>query len=348
MTALATRTFIGLDVHQGSIYACALDRETGERRDGRFRPADRPELLAWLLGLPQPCEAACEVGNGSFVLARFLMDGGVPCVVVEHGAGRGERRHKTDARDALALARLLSSGQVEGVFIPSAKQQARRSMSHRRADLVQRKGDTQRKIRAYIADNSLSEEAGCITWSKRGIERLRTLGIAETCGKLVFETLVDEWVELDGSIRRIDASMKREVSRDPLMAKLTALDGVGPIAAYVSVSEACEFSRFPTADEYVSYVGLAPVARNSGTLKAQRSGIGHSHTAACFKSGAASLFNSHSGPLIASPASAAERGVNAIRFKVRETLERGMKPRLRNAVIARTIAEEAWRLGNAD
>ena len=53
------------------------------------------------------------------------------------------------------------------------------------------------------------------------------MGIAETCGKLVFETLVDEWVELDGSIRRIDASMKREASRDPLMAKLTALDAWG-------------------------------------------------------------------------------------------------------------------------
>lgn len=345
---MATRTFIGLDVHWGSVYACALDRETGERWDECFRSADRLELLAWLLKLPQPCEAACEAGNGSFVLARFLLENGVPCVVVEHRAGGGRRRHKTDARDALSLARLLSSGQAEGVFIPSAKQQSRRSMSHRRADLVRRKGDTQRRIRAYIADNSLSEEAGRITWSKRGVKRLRALRITEACGKLVFDTLLDEWTGLDGSVRRIDASMGREASRDPLMKRLLALDGVGPVTAYVAVSEACEFSRFPTADEYASYVGLAPVARNSGKSKAQRSSVGHGHAAECFKNGAASVAGSHGSPLIAAPANAAEEGVNAIRIKLRETFERGMKPKLRNAVIARTIAEEVWRLANAD
>ena len=79
VTALATRTFIGLDVHQGSIYACALDRETGERRDGRFRSADRPELLAWLLGLPQPCEAACEVGTAASCSPGFSWTVGAMC-----------------------------------------------------------------------------------------------------------------------------------------------------------------------------------------------------------------------------------------------------------------------------
>ena len=142
--------------------------------------------------------------------------------------------------------------------------------------------------------------------------------------------------------------MRREVSRDPLMDKLTALDGVGPVAAYVAVSEACEFSRFPNAGEYVSYVGLAPVARNSGKSKAQRSSAGHGYAAECFKNGAASVVSSHSAPLIAAPANAAEEGVNAIRVKLRETFERGMEPKLRNAVMARTIAEEVWRLANAD
>ena len=116
---LGQRTSVGLDVHARSVVACGLDRETGAVVERRLTP-DHREIVGWIEGLPGPVAVTYEAGPTGFFLARALEAAGVSCQVAAPSKlirPVGDRV-KTDARDAVHLARLLHLGQVTAVAIP--------------------------------------------------------------------------------------------------------------------------------------------------------------------------------------------------------------------------------------
>ena len=114
------RTSVGLDVHARSVAAAAIDGATGEVFRARLVP-DAEVVLGWIGGLPGPCAAVYETGPTGFGLARAMAAAGVRCEVaasskIVRPAGD---RVKTDARDALLLARLLRLDEVSSVRVPT-------------------------------------------------------------------------------------------------------------------------------------------------------------------------------------------------------------------------------------
>lgn len=84
----------------------------------------------WIKQVPGPVAVAYEAGPTGFGLSRALTGAGIRCEVVaplklQEPAGDGV---KTDARDALHLARLLRLGEVTSVSIPSVNQEACRDL----------------------------------------------------------------------------------------------------------------------------------------------------------------------------------------------------------------------------
>ena len=132
------RTSVGLDVHARSVVACAIDGLTGEITKARLTP-DHGDVVAWSKRLPGPVRVAYAAGpTGS--------DG----VRAGHGAGGGGDRVcgrgpvedqssawgpgvKTDARDAMPLAR-LRIGDLVAVRVPSREQEAARDLVRARED----------------------------------------------------------------------------------------------------------------------------------------------------------------------------------------------------------------------
>jgi len=117
---------VGLDVHARPV-AAALDGVTGEVHRRRLTP-DPGEILSWVQSLPGPVRVAYEAGPTGFGLARFLTAAGLECLVaapskLQRPSGD---RVKTDARDALHLARLLKLGEIVEVTVPSVAQEAAR------------------------------------------------------------------------------------------------------------------------------------------------------------------------------------------------------------------------------
>jgi transposase len=123
--SVVERTYVGLDVHAHAVAGAALDAETGEivrRRLG----LSVAEVLGWLRTLPGPVVAAHEAGPTGFRLARFLRAAGIRCEVLAPSKLQrpvGERV-KTDARDALHIAKLLRLGEIVAITIPSESQEA--------------------------------------------------------------------------------------------------------------------------------------------------------------------------------------------------------------------------------
>ena len=116
------RTSVGLDVHALSVVGCAIDTVTGELDRRRLTP-DPIEIFMWVSALPGPVRVVYEAGPTGFGLARFLRERGVDCLVaapskLQRPAGD---RVKTDARDALHLARLLKLGEIVEVTVALRK-----------------------------------------------------------------------------------------------------------------------------------------------------------------------------------------------------------------------------------
>ena len=110
------RTSVGLDVHARSVVAAAIDGETGELKRARLTPSHQ-EIMAWLGRLDGPVVVAYEAGPTGFGLYRALTAAGLRCLVaapskLQRPSGD---RVKTDAKDALHLARLLRLGEMTPV-----------------------------------------------------------------------------------------------------------------------------------------------------------------------------------------------------------------------------------------
>lgn len=116
-------------MHARSVVACALDDVTGELTRAPLMP--QPEvILAWLKHLPGPVAVVYEAGPTGFGLARHLIEAGLRCLVaapskLQRPSGD---RVKTDARDALLLARLLRLGEIVSVRVPTVEQEAARDL----------------------------------------------------------------------------------------------------------------------------------------------------------------------------------------------------------------------------
>ena len=123
------RTSVGLDVHARSVAAASIDGATGELLQARLSP-DHDHIRSWIRQLPGPVAVTYEAGPTGFGLARILNADGIRCVVaapskLQRPAGD---RVKTDAKDAVHLARLLRLDEVTGVVVPSVEQEAARDL----------------------------------------------------------------------------------------------------------------------------------------------------------------------------------------------------------------------------
>ena len=122
------RTSVGLDVHARSVAAAAIDGVTGELKQASLGPSHE-QVRSWVEALPGPVAVVYEAGPTGFGLCRVLTGAGIRCVVVapsklQRPAGD---RVKTDARDAIHLARLLRLDEVTPVTVPSVAQENARS-----------------------------------------------------------------------------------------------------------------------------------------------------------------------------------------------------------------------------
>lgn len=131
----AERTSVGLDMQARSVAGAAIDGVTGELSASRLSPA-YDQITSWLRALPGPVAVAYEDGPTGFGLYRHLSGAGIRCVVVapsklQRPAGD---RVKTDAKDAVHLARLLRLDEVTPVAIPTLEQEAARDLVRARED----------------------------------------------------------------------------------------------------------------------------------------------------------------------------------------------------------------------
>ena len=265
------RTSVGLDVHARSVVACGIDTVTGELIRSRLT-LQHAEVLEWIGRLPSPVAVAYEAGPTGFGLARTLRAAGVRCEVLapsklQRPAGE---RVKTDARDALHLARLLRLDEFTGVRVPGVAQEAARDLVRAREDV---RGDLMRarhRVSKLLLRQGIIYDGGS-TWTGPhhgwlAAQRFESAAV-QGAYDAAYETVVmaeDRRARLDAAI----AALARDPAWHPVVARLGCLRGIDTLTALGLAVEIGDWQRF-TGSSIGAYLGLVPSESSSGASRSQ-------------------------------------------------------------------------------
>lgn len=275
------RTSVGLDVHARSVVACAIDGESGELHRARLSP-DHGEIHRWLQGLEGPVAVAYEAGPTGFGLSRFLQAQGIACVVAAPSklARPSGDRVKTDARDALHLARLLRMGEVVPVAVPTMEQEAARDLVRAREAA---RGDLMRarhRVSKLLLRHGIVYSGGR-AWTREHHRWLNGQRFDAPALQAAYESSLEAMLLTGDRRGRLDekiAAMAAGSAFTPVVDRLCCLRGISTLTGFALAVEVGDWSRF-TGSTIGAFLGLVPTESSSGASRSQgpitKTGNGH-------------------------------------------------------------------------
>jgi transposase len=269
------RTSVGLDVHARSVAASAIDGVTGELVQAKLTPSHE-HIRSWLAGLQGPVAVAYEAGPTGFGLSRSLNATGIRCEVVAPSKLQRPSgdRVKTDAKDAVHLARLLRLDEITAVTVPSVDQEAARDLVRAREDA---RGDLMR-ARHRLSKLLLRQGyvySGGKAWTGAHDVWLRHIGaqLDSAATRLTFESDYDAVLNVKARRDRLDDAitlMAADCEFTPVVRRLGCLRGIGTLTGLALAVEVGDWDRF-TGKTIGSFIGLVPSEYSSGQSRAQGS-----------------------------------------------------------------------------
>ncbi|HKT01377.1 MAG TPA: IS110 family transposase [Rugosimonospora sp.] len=267
------RTSVGLDVHARAIVACALDTATGQVTRRRLVPSSGA-VLDWFRELAGPVAVAYEAGPTGYSLARGLTAAGVRCVVAAPSKLHrpvGDRI-KTDARDALHLARLLRMDEVVEVRVPGGAEEAARDLVRARDDVRADLMRCRHRVSKLLLRHGIVYSGGP-AWTGAHETWLRGQQFSHRGVQLAFDADLEAMVLALDRRNRLDKAIT-EMAADgeytAVVHRLGCLRGVSTLTAFGLAVEVGDWHRF-TGATIGAYLGLVPTESSSGQQRSQGS-----------------------------------------------------------------------------
>ncbi|WP_227000709.1 IS110 family RNA-guided transposase [Protaetiibacter intestinalis] len=272
---------VGLGVHARFVAAAAIDGVTGELFQTKLPPGN-DRILEWVRGLPGSVAVAYEAGPTGFGLYRALTSAGVQCVVaapskLQRPSGD---RVKTDARDAVHLARLLRLDEITAVAVPTADQEAAWDLVRAREDC---RGDLMRarhRLSKLLLRHGIVYDDGAAWTTKhdRWLSQQRLSGVAS---QAAFDAEYETVLQIKARRDRLDRAIEQLAADSeftPLVRRLGCLRGVSTLTGFALAVEVGDWTRF-TGNSIGSFVGLVPSEFSSGQSRVHgpitKTGNGH-------------------------------------------------------------------------
>jgi len=262
--------FIGIDVHKISYHIAVL------RADGQIRawvaPANAHEVVRVVRELGGAVGAvAYESGPTGFVLARAFEAEGLPVIVaapsrIPRAAAPGA---KTDQLDCRKLAQYAAKGMLRPIAVPTEEEEAERTLIRRRGQIGRDIRRCKQRIMSLLLEFNVAEPPALKNWSKRALAALERCALPEDALFTLhshLEQLRFLTAQRDSVMERLTQVVKKEC-HEGVIECLQSVPGVGPVVAAAFRLEVFRPERFRNAEEVSSYLGLAPMVRQSGEGK---------------------------------------------------------------------------------
>ncbi len=258
---------IGLDAHQRLYVMCILDSVGKLIKLERLRGGPN-ELVAYLRKLPEPFQICYEASCGYGYLYDRLTTLARRVVVAHPGAVRlifrAKRKH--DRIDARKLATLLFLDQVPIVHVPPIAVRSWRRLIQFRRRLVAQRTAVKNRLRALLRAHGVSAPWRNRLWSRAGRAWLAAVEWPTREAALERDLGLDELEHLHARLRLVERQLNAVARRDPRVALLRTIPGVGARTAEALVAWIDDVRRFRHSRQLGCYFGLVPSQdQSSGT-----------------------------------------------------------------------------------
>lgn len=365
---------IGIDVHKDSYSLSTFNPQSGSFVAECTTSADPKSVVAYVdrlrkeMDVPVSIEVGYEAGPTGFGLKRSLEKVGIRCHVMaptsiyKPVAGN---RVKTDARDARTLARAIYWGSYSEVVPLSEEDEAFRDYIRMRDDRKEELKRAKQHLLSFLLRKD-RKYCGGNPWTQKHMRWLKKQEFTNKVDQITLMEYLNEVTRLMDSVKLLDAQIE-EFSKEECykedVEKLRCFAGIDTHVAMVMLTEIGDFSRFGTADQFASYLGLCPGEHSSGK-SIQKTGItkagnGHCRKVLCESANSIARANPYrkSKRLLSRQAGQspdviayADRGTSRIKKKYTSLKENGKAANVAKAACARELACFIWGMmtGNYD
>lgn len=275
ITHFTERWAVGLDVHARSVSAAAIDTSTGELRSQRLAP-DPAGVLAWITSLedaaPGRAAVTYEAGPTGFGLARALHDADIRCVVAAPSkiARAPGDRVKTDDRDAVLLARLLTRDDLVPVRVPTPVEEAARDLVRARDDVRGELMAARHRVSKLLLRHGIVY-AGGTTWNATHHAWLNRVRFDLPGTAAAFDAALESVRFAQARRDRLDEKITQMAADSPftdITRRLCCLRGIATLTGFALAVEIGDWDRF-TGRSIGAFLGLTPSEHSSGTSRRQ-------------------------------------------------------------------------------
>ena len=204
---------------------------------------------------------------------------------------------------------------------------------------------------------------GKSAWTAAHRDWLRSIELPLSTEGLVLSEYLQQVVACEQRRDRLDAAIAALAATDewrPVVSRLSAVRGISTVTAFSVAAEIGDFSRFPTAPSFMSYLGLVPSEGSSGGSVARGpiTRTGNAHVRTLLVEAAWHHARKWS-PLLPTEV-AARRGIGPeaarvaaeanrrLHSKAGRLRRRGVRPAKANVAVARELAGFVWALANCE
>jgi transposase len=278
-------TSIGIDTHMKKNQVCAIDTKTGEVLTTKLSE-DPDQLIKWIRGqeFSLPIRCCYESGPTGFGLARALNAAGVCCVVAATSKLPYRVDHqKNDRIDAEWLARMLDSGAVRSVMIPTVEEASLRPHSRLRGEVASDLRKAKQRVASFLLLTKTSYTLTKKRWTKTFNKWAESYEFACGADTFTFRMKVAAVLRLEERLAEVEGEILRIIALDPelgqKMKRFQAIHGIGKVAAFSLVCEVYDFERFKNGAAFASFLGLVPSESSTGdkNSKGKIAKTGNSH-----------------------------------------------------------------------
>ena len=265
-------TYVGLDAHQGTIYAAVLVPGIEKAAEDQF--ANSPEAVRrWARRVTKrgagPVVCGYEAGPLGYGLMRELEALGLQCMVVAPALipVRPGDRIKTDRRDARKLAGLLRAGLLTAVHPPTPEQEAVRDLSRARQAVKTDQMRQRHRVSKFLLRRGVRWTLGRRAWTQAHFVWLRGQRLAHAADQAILDDQLLGLEQIEVRLSALDAKLEAIAQGAPYQEPvgwLRCFKGIDTLTALAWVAELHDWRRFDSPRALMAYLGLVPSESSSG------------------------------------------------------------------------------------
>ena len=276
-------TYVGMDVHTTNYTICCYEMQNDSTFGMMQLEPNYQEVVRYLKQIKAQkggnVEFVCgyEAGCLGYSLYHELKSQGINCIILAPSTmpvAPGDRV-KTDRRDAMRIAKCLAYNTYSPVHVPTEQDDAIKEYIRMRDDVAEELKKIKQKTMAFCTRHGKRFTGTKANWTKAHLDWLEKLDLGNVILTETLREYLTMYYILTEKVEMYDMRIEELASMDANKEKVKRLVCLKGIATHTALSlcvEVSDFQRFPDANHFAAYLGLAPGENSSGD-KVQRTGI---------------------------------------------------------------------------